>query len=63
MSSLRQTQENIENLLSLFPLLSPVAAAAIKFANIGLVDTVVVVDGVLLVVFDDGDDVTVFCFK
>ena len=49
------------NLLSLFALLSPVAAAAIRFANAGFVDTVVVV-GVLAVVFD-GDDVTVFCFK
>ena len=40
------------------------AAAAIKFANAGLVGAVVVrIDGVLVVVFDDDGNVTVFCFK
>ncbi len=53
-------EEKKVNILNLFPLLS-IAAAAIKFANVGLVDDVVVV--VLVLVFDDDDNVTVFCFK
>ncbi len=47
------------NILSLFPLLS-IAAAAIRFANVGFVDDDVVVV-ILVFVFDD--NVTVFCFK
>ncbi len=53
-------EEKKVNILNLFPLLS-IAAAAIKFANVGLVDDVVVV--VLVLVFDGDDNVTVFCFK
>ncbi len=47
------------NILNLFPLLS-IAAAAIKFANVGLVDDD---DAVVVVAFVFDDDVTAFCFK
>ncbi len=49
------------NILNLFPLLSAVAAAAIKLANDEFVDGDAAILLLLLFVFDD--DITVFCFK